>query len=261
MGPQAPVHPGVAVAGGVAEGEAARRAVLLGGLGEFQEFVRGRGELREARLLERRDAIVHEGAGIADRNIDPLGAAALAVSDRARHPAAVFLSEIVGDVGDVHALLREQMRQGVKPPEQVWAGAGVGRDRGLGLHVLIGFPRYRHLHAGGPGEGFQQLEEFVVFRLHEIFPPQHRELCALLRLPRRGLRPCLGPFQEGGGNQCAGRRECRAAWTRCVAKSRSWFPPAFPSRTFTAAPAARPSSGRTDGRGVGRALAARCRRA
>ena len=51
--PQAPMHPGVAVAGGMAEREPAGRVVLFGRLHVFQKSVRAVGKFREARLLQR----------------------------------------------------------------------------------------------------------------------------------------------------------------------------------------------------------------
>ena len=201
--PQAPVHPGVAVAGGVAEREAAGRALRLHRLGIFEEFVGLGREGAEPGLLRRFDTIVDQRAGIADRDRDPL-VAVLAVFDGAVDPAAMRLAEIVGDVGHIEALLREQVRQRIQTPEQVGAGAGVGGDRCLRLHVFIGFARDIDRDAGRLREGGDQLYESVVFGLHEIFPAQHRQLGALLRLPRRALRPGFGPIEQGRSGQCAG---------------------------------------------------------
>ncbi len=208
--PQAPVHPGIAVARGVAERKAARRIVALGRLGVFEEGVGGVGKFGEARLLQRRDAIVRQVAAVADRDRDPL-VAALAVLDRARYPAVVLLAEVFGDVADIEALLRKEVGQRIEPPEQVRAGAGIGGDRRLRLHVLVGFAGDIDLHAGGLGEGVDQLHERVVLALHEVFPAQHRELRAGFRLPGRGLRPGAGPAEQAFARERAGRRQRSAA--------------------------------------------------
>ena len=105
------------------------------------------------------------------------------------------------------------MRQRIQAPEHIRAGAGIGGNRSLRLHVLVGFARDRDLHAGGLGEGVDQLHELVVFRLHEIFPAQQRQLRALLRLPGRGLRPGLGPIEEGWSGESAGSGQRGAALT------------------------------------------------
>ena len=208
--PQAPMHPAVAVAGGVAERHSARRSVAFRGLGEFEIFVGRRRKLGEPRLLQRRDPVVLHVAAVADRDGDPL-VAALAVGDRARHPAAVLLAEVIGDVGDVDAFLREQVRQRVETPEQVRSGAGIGGNRGFRLHVLVGFARDVDLHAGRLGEGIDQRHEGVVLGLHEIFPSQHGQLRAALRLPWRRLRPGLGPVEQGRTGKRAGGGERGAA--------------------------------------------------
>jgi hypothetical protein len=210
MRPQAPVHPAIGIAGGVAERHAAGRVVALGRLGVFQELVGGCREFGEARLLQRRDAVVQHIAAVADRDVDPL-VAALAVGDRGRHPAAVFLAEIVGDVGDVDAFLRKQVRQREQAPEQIRTGVGIRRHRRLRRNVLVRFPRHIDLDAGRLGERVEQLHERVVLRLHEVLPAQQRQLCAFLGLPRRRLGPGLRPFQEAGAGQRAGRGSRGAA--------------------------------------------------
>ena len=50
--PQAPVHPGIAVARGVAEREAARRVVRLHRLGVFEELVVGGGEFEKPAFFD-----------------------------------------------------------------------------------------------------------------------------------------------------------------------------------------------------------------
>ncbi len=220
MRPEAPMHPSIAIPRGMSQSEAARRVVLLHRLGVFEELV-GRGrEFREARLVRRLDAVIHHVAAVADRNTDPL-ATALAVLLGGGHPAAIFLAEIVGDIADVHALLREEMRQRIEAPEDVLAGAGIGRDGRLGLHVFVGFARDGDLHARRLGEGVDQGDEGVVLGLHEILPAQHRQFRAAFRLPRSRLSPGLRPFDEAGAGQCPGRSKRGAARQKSAACNQS----------------------------------------
>src|ERR1700722_4075626 len=207
-----------------------------------------------------------EGAGVADRDVDPLGAGALAVGDRARHPAAVLLAEAVGDIGDVEALLREEMWQRIEAPEQVRAGTGVRRDRGLGLHVLVGLARDRHLDAGRLGESLHQLDELVVLRLHEVLPAQHRKRSSRLRLPGRVLGPGLRPIEQRRPGQCAGGGQRRPAPNEGTPREighgflLACFPGWLLSGSIIVADVRR-SSRRTDGRAVRRASSGWCRRA
>ncbi len=61
------------------------------------------------------------------------------------------------------------------------------------------------LDAGRLGEGVDQRDEGVILRLHEVFPAQHRELRAFFRLPWRRLRPGFRPFGEtGAAERCCG---------------------------------------------------------
>jgi hypothetical protein len=45
-------------------------------------------------------------------------------------------AQIVGDLGEIHALLREQVRQRVEAPHHVETLTRIGDHRGLGLDVL-----------------------------------------------------------------------------------------------------------------------------
>ena len=169
--PQAPVHPGIAVSGSVTQRHPARRSILFHRLGIFEKLV-GRGrELGEAGLVGRGDPVVDHVPVIADRNVDPF-VAARAVCHCGRHPTPVLLAEIVGDIRHVDALLREQVRQRIKTPEEIGAGFRVGGDRGLRLHVVERFAHHRDVHAGRLGEGADQRRERILFRLHETLPAQ-----------------------------------------------------------------------------------------
>src|SRR5262249_3671684 len=118
----------------MSEREAGGSVVRLEGLAELEEPGRVLWKLLETGLFRSRDAVVDEGAGDRDRNRDPF-APGFSVGFRRGGPAAVLLAEIVGDVGDVEALLREQMRQRVKAPHHVEALPSVGGNRCLRLHV------------------------------------------------------------------------------------------------------------------------------
>ncbi len=201
------MHPGIAVAGGMAERHAARRVLRLHRLAEGEKLVRGLRELLEAGLHHRGLAIVDDVAVVGDRDADPL-VAALAVGDGRRHPAAVFLAEIVGDVAEVDAFRREQMRQRIQAPEHVRALTGIGGNGGLRLHVVERLVGDVHLDAGRLGEVGDQLHEGVLLGLDEALPAQQRELGILLRLPRRGLGPGAGPFGQPRAGQRAGRGQC-----------------------------------------------------
>src|SRR4029079_6642061 len=109
------------------------------------------------------ESVIDQRARIADRNIDPFRAGALAVFDRTVDPAAMRLAEIVGNVCDIEALLRKEMRQRKKTPEQVRSGACIGGNRRLRLHVLIRLARNLDRNAGGLREGLDELHESVVF--------------------------------------------------------------------------------------------------
>src|SRR3984893_18507233 len=99
------------------EGKPPGGSVLLSCFCIFEELVGGRREFLEPGLVHRRDAIIHQVAPVTDRNVDPFRAASLAVTHRRRYPTAVFLAEIVCDVGHFEAFLREEMRQRIEAPE------------------------------------------------------------------------------------------------------------------------------------------------
>jgi hypothetical protein len=88
----------------------------------------------------------HKAAARCHRNAEPL-VAALAVSHARRRPAAILLAEIVGDIGDIDAFFREQMRQRIKPPP-CRALSGVGSHRRFGLDVIERFIGDVDLDAG-----------------------------------------------------------------------------------------------------------------
>ena len=210
MRPQRPVQPGVGVARGVPEREAGRRIVLLERLAEFEE---ARGVLREfleAGLLHRGDAVVDQAAGGGDRDADPF-VAGLAVGLGGRRPAAVLLAEVVGDIGHVHALRREQVRQRIEAPHHVEALAGVGDHRGLRLDVLERLVGHHDIDAGGLLEGVDHLHEGLVFRF-----TKRRQRIRLILAPFSGFQgaacaQALAQSSKAGSGECSGGRDRGAA--------------------------------------------------
>lgn len=205
--PQEPVHPAVAVTRRMTEGEAAGGVVLLEGAHQLQEAGGVAGDGLEARLLHHGDAVVDVAAVERDRDRDPL-ALALARGLGRRHPAAVLLAEVVGDVAHFHALLGEEMRQGVEAPHHVRALPGVGGDGGLGLDVVERLAGDVDLHAGGLREGLDHAVELRVLGLHEAAPAQDADGGVGLGLEGRLLRPGLGEIEKPG---CAHGAERGAA--------------------------------------------------
>ena len=151
-GPHQPVAPGVGVAGGVAEREAARRALGVQRLHHLQEAVGVLREAVEARRLHVALAVDHHAAGRAERYADPVLAVGAQVGCARVIPAAVFLAEVVGDVGDVDQLLRVQVGVVVGAQDDVGPGAGVRCDRRLRTHVFPAFVVDAHLDAVLGGE-------------------------------------------------------------------------------------------------------------
>ena len=181
----------------------------------LQSSRKRRGVLREfleARLLHRGDAVVHQAAGGRDRNADPF-VAGLAVGLGGRRPAAVLLAEVIGDIGQVDALRREQVRQRIEAPHHVEALAGVGDDRGLRLDVLERFVRDDDVDAGRLLEGVDHLHEGLVFGLHEAAPAHQVDLRAFLGLPRARPAPRPWPSRAGPGRSARWQRRprCRLA--------------------------------------------------
>ena len=104
------MRPGVAVAGGVAEGETEGMVLRFQRLGELQKPSRILGEGVESRFLHLADAIDEGVARAAERQPDPALAAGLEILPAHVVPAAVFLAQIIGEVGHVEQLLGVQVR-------------------------------------------------------------------------------------------------------------------------------------------------------
>ena len=151
-------------------------------------------------------AIDHASAGRAERQADPL-AVAHAVVLRRVVPAAVFVAEIFGEVGQRHELVGILVRVVVPAENDVRAGADIGGDRRLRADVLPGFRRERHRHAGRLGEGLGVRLPLVLVALHELVPAQHAELRARLRREAQILRErrsALQKLRTGGADGEAG---------------------------------------------------------
>ena len=187
--PEDGVGPAVAVADGVAERHAHRMAVGVQLLGAFEDLLRVGREFLEARLVHPGLAVDHAGAGGAERQADPL-AVAHAVFLRRVVPAAVFVAEIFGEVGQRHELVGILVRVVVPAEDDVRAGADIGGDRRLRPDVLPGFRVELHRHAGRLGERLGVGLPLVLVALHELRPAQHAELRALLRREVQLLASC-----------------------------------------------------------------------
>src|SRR5260370_36996993 len=97
------MRPRIRIAGGMAEGEAGRRAILLERLAELQEVGGGLREFLETDLLHMADAVIEAAARPALRQRDPFVAAhAVALADVV--PTAGFGAQIVCEIGPVEQL-------------------------------------------------------------------------------------------------------------------------------------------------------------
>ena len=172
MRPQSPVHPGVAVARRTAQGHATCRALGFQGLHQFQKACRVFGNFFEPRLLDHALAKVDEVAVVGHGNGDPFACWAFAVGLGGGHPAAIFFAQIRSHVAHVNDLAREQMRQRIKPPKHVGPLVRIGRDAGLGLHIVKGLVDDLDRYTSGLGKGFNQAHESVFFGLYKALPAQ-----------------------------------------------------------------------------------------
>ena len=135
--PQQPVCETVAVADGVAEREARRLARLLQLATKVQQSGVIVGNLVKACRLHDRFAIHQRAAGGAERQSDPrVALVALAVFLGEKHPAAIALAEIVGDVGQFDQLVGIDMRRIAEADDDIGTGAAVRRHRGLLVDVF-----------------------------------------------------------------------------------------------------------------------------
>src|SRR6266852_6891209 len=103
------MSPGIGVARRVTESKADRRALLLEGLTHLQETGKIVGWLLVAGSFEVADPIVDAGARCPLRKCDPF-LVARAVLHAGIVPAAVFVTEIGGEVRQVDQLVGEFMR-------------------------------------------------------------------------------------------------------------------------------------------------------
>ena len=191
--------------------------VALQLLGAFEDLLRVGGEFLEARLVDPGLAIDHARAGGAERQADPL-AVAHAVFLRRVVPAAIFVAEIVGEVGQRHELVGILVRVVVPAENDVGAGADIRGDRRLRPDVLPGFRLELHRDAGRLGEFLRVGEPLVLVALHELVPAQHAQARAVFR--REGRAPCLAPAPAR--RAAARRRRRRSPARRLCAGDRVW---------------------------------------
>src|SRR5262245_9264092 len=104
------MHPGIAIAGGVAQCEARRRVVFLQRFAELQEAWKIRRNFVEPSLLDRGNALVEITADRSHRNPEPL-VTLLAGYLSSGGPTAIFFAEIVGDVAHLDDFGGEKLRQ------------------------------------------------------------------------------------------------------------------------------------------------------
>src|SRR5882724_6671215 len=116
MAPQRPMAPAIGVAGGMAEREAARRALFLERLAELEETRIILGELLEAGGPYVAHAVVEASRRCALRQRDPLAVAHAVLRARAV-PAAVFVAEICREIGEIDQLVGELVRIVVGPDD------------------------------------------------------------------------------------------------------------------------------------------------
>ncbi len=193
---------------------------------------------------------------------DPL-ALALAGGLGRGNPAAILLAEVVGDVADLEALVGEEVRQRVQAPHHVRALPGVGGHGRLGLDVVEGFVGDVHLHAGGLGEGLDDLQELRVLGFHEALPAQHVDRGVRLGLEGHGLCPGLGEVEQPGGAGDAQRGAALDHSTTINVEHVGFLPGGFWNRRgIEARPAfqERPRGGAARPRNSGQALARSRRR-
>ena len=120
-------------------------------------------------------------------------------------PAAVFLAEIVGEIGHVEELLGIEIGVVEGRQNDVRARAYVRRHRRLRTHVFPALVVDAHLDSGLLREGGDVLHVLILVARDEALPAQHAQLRALLGLPG-GLRlgeqrhAARGAGRETGGN-------------------------------------------------------------
>ena len=201
MAPDDPVAPGRRVAARVAERVGHRRALGVHRLREL-EVVRGRRrEGLEAGRFHVALAVDHRAAVGTDRQADPLLAAhAVVAADVV--PAAVFLAEVFGHVGQRHQLIGVQMRIVVPAENDVGPTADVGRDRRFRPDVFEALAVDAHLDAVFVGELLRVRQPQLLVASDETLPAHQPQLGALFRLAGPGLRARFGG-EQGGSDRAA----------------------------------------------------------
>ncbi len=167
MAPQAPVGP-AAIAHRMAKREGRRVTDLLQALAAFEEAWEILRHLVEARFLDPGLAINHGRARAAERHRDPVALGILAIVLGDREPAAIFLAQVVGKIGQDQGLVREQVRILVPGEHDVGAAADIGRDRGGRPQVLPARDVDVDLDAGGLDELLGVGVEQVLVALDEL---------------------------------------------------------------------------------------------
>ena len=131
VGPQQRINPAVVVAEAVSELEAEGMVLRFQFLADLVELFPGVGEFRDPDLLEIVGPPVHQLADIAERNALPFAVD----EDRllaCRIPAALRLSGLLGDIGDVEIFIGEQERHQRDVHRDVRPRAGLGDSAGAG---------------------------------------------------------------------------------------------------------------------------------
>ena len=197
-GPDQPVGP-QAVAGGIAQREAGRRALGMQRLEHLQEAIHVLREGVESGRLQLALAVDHRPACRTQWHANPLLAVRAQIGLAGRVPAAVLLAEVLAQVGDVDQLVGVEVGIVVGRQDDVGSGAGVGRDRGLGPNVFPAFVVDPHLDAGLLGELLDVDHVGVDVTLDETAPAQHAQLGAFLRLEAQALGVNGGRHDSGTG--------------------------------------------------------------
>ena len=161
------------------------------------------GNDREARLLHLRDAEHRQDADEDVRDRDPL-AAALAVFLAEREPAAVTLAEVLGDVGEVDELVREQVRGRVQRPDDVRPLPGIRGDGGLRQDVVLPLAFDPDLDPGRLRERLDVRPRRRILGIEELAPAQEPKARVRLGLEGLLLGPGRGPFEPAGRRRRAG---------------------------------------------------------